>query len=128
MYFSKINFKTHYKTHLLNDEVNIKKYFYALRPLLAGKYIQAFGCPPPVLFDELLSLPLSDDLRAGIDHLLAAKKVTEEKDLNPQIPVIFDFISSELALQKALADEMADDHNHDWEPLNRVFRDVVKAV
>ena len=26
------------------------------------------------------------------------------------------------------ADEMADDHNHDWEPLNRVFRDVVKAV
>lgn len=105
-----------------------KKYFYALRPLLAGKYIQAFGCPPPVLFDELLTLPLSEDLRAGIEHLLAVKKVTEEKDLNPQIPIIFDFISSELALQKVLSDEIADDHTHDWEPLNRVFRNVIAGV
>lgn len=135
-YFSKKAALGHYygtarntfESYLQGEQVKYKKYFYALRPLLAGKYIQAFGCPPPVLFDELLTLPLSDDLRAGIEHLLAVKKVTEEKDLNPQIPVIFDFISSELALQKMLSDEMTDDHNHDWEPLNRVFRDVVKAV
>lgn len=135
-YFSKKASLGHYygtarntfESYLQGDQVKYKKYFYALRPILAGKYIQAFGCPPPVLFDKLLTLPLSEDLRKGIGHLLEVKKVTEENDLNPQIPVIYDFISSELTLQKTLADNMEDDHNHDWESLNRVFQEIVSKV
>ena len=45
--------------------------------------------------------------------------------MNPQIPVIRDFIEKETALQKELADRLADDHNRDWTALNRVFREVI---
>ncbi len=135
-YFSKKASLGHYygtarntfETYLQNEQVKYKKYFYALRPLLAGKYIQAYDCPPPVLFNDLLTLSLPADLRQGIEHLLEVKKVTEEKDLNPQIPIIYDFISTELTLQKTLVDNMEDDHNHDWETLNLVFWKIISSV
>lgn len=114
--------KNTFLTHLQEDMVKYKKYFYALRPLLACKYIEKYKCPPPVLFDELLkNLELSTELIEGIDNLLEIKKVTDEKTLNPQIPVIYDFISNELNFQKEIADTMEDDHNKDWEKLNELF-------
>ena len=116
-----------FESYLQDDLVKYKKYFYALRPLLACQYIEKHNCPPPVLFDDLLKLSLPDNLRKGIEELLEIKKVTEEKDLNPQIPVIFDFITSELAVQKEIADTIEDDHNKDWSALNAIFADIIKA-
>lgn len=115
-----------YETYLQDELVKYKKYFYALRPLLACKYIEEYNCPPPVLFDDLLKLQLPDELKYGIDQLLEIKKVTQESDLNPQIPVIQEFIRGELIKQKELADMTADDHNKDWEPLNKLFYEVVR--
>ncbi len=113
--------KNTFLSYLQEETVKYKKYFYALRPLLACQYIEQFHCPPPVLFDELLRLSLPDNLRKGVEGLLEIKKVTDEKDLNPQIPVIYDFIRSELEVQKTIADTMADDHTKNWDELNRVF-------
>ena len=113
--------KNTFLSYLQEETVKYKKYFYALRPLLACQYIEQLHCPPPVLFDELLKLSLSDNLRKGIEGLLEIKKVTDEKDLNPQIPVIYDFIRSELEVQKTIADTMEDDHTKSWDELNRVF-------
>lgn len=110
-----------YESYLQDDMVKYKKYFYALRPLLACQYIEKYNCPPPVLFDDLLKLSLPDNLRKGIDELLEIKKITDEKDLNPKIPVIQDFIARELATQKKIADELSDDHNKDWSALNEIF-------
>ncbi len=45
----------------------------------------------------------------------------EEKDWNPQIPVIYHFIANELEVQKSITDTMADDHNKDWNALNQIF-------
>ncbi len=115
-----------YETHLQDELVKYKKYFYALRPLLACKYIEEYNCPPPVLFNDLLKLDLPDELRQGIEELLEIKKVTQESDLNPQIPVIQDFISSELVKQKELADVTVDDHNKDWTALNRLFCEIIR--
>ncbi|MBR3834404.1 MAG: nucleotidyltransferase domain-containing protein [Lachnospiraceae bacterium] len=115
-----------YETYLQDELVKYKKYFYALRPLLACKYIEEYNCPPPVLFNDLLKLDLPHELRQGIDELLEIKKVTQESDLNPQIPVIQDFIASELVKQKELADVITDDHNKDWTALNKLFCDVIR--
>jgi len=112
---------------LQNDQIKYKKYFYALRPLLACKYIEEHHCPPPVLFDQLLEIVLPTDLRTGINDLLEKKKVTDEKDLNPQIPVIYDFISSELNRQKEFVDALTDDHNKNWEMLNQIFIEILKG-
>ncbi len=117
--------KNTFINYLQGDLVKYKKYFYALRPLLACRYIETYSCPPPVKFEDLLSLPLTEELRKGIDHLLEIKKVTEEQELNPQIPVIYEFIRKEIDVQKKKADILEDDHNRDWEKLNQVFYAIV---
>lgn len=114
-----------YQQYLQDELVKYKKYFYALRPLLAARYIEANHCPPPVLFDDLMKMELPTELRSGIEQLLEKKKITQEKDLNPKIPVIQNFIQSELDRQKALTDSMTDDRSDDWKPLNRLFLDII---
>ena len=116
-----------YQGYLQGDTVRYKKYFYALRPLLAAQYIEKYHVAPPVLFDDLLKLDMSSELRGAIDELLEIKKHTTEKDENPQMPVIRDFIESEVARQKLIADELADDHNKNWDELNKVFAEVIKG-
>lgn len=113
------------KGYLLGDKVRYKKYFYALRPLLAARYIEEFHMAPPVLFDDLLKMDMDSELREGIGMLLDKKKVTPESDENPHIPVIREFIEEEVARQKEIAENMADDRNKDMTLLNKVFREMV---
>lgn len=132
-YFSEKSAVYHYygtanstlQEYLSGDRVRYKKYFYAIRPLLAAQYIERYHEAPPVLFEELLKLELPQNLRAAIDDLLEIKKSTTEKEENPQIAVIRDFIESETARQKVIADKMADDHNKDRTALSQVFRSVI---
>ncbi|SFR65204.1 nucleotidyltransferase domain-containing protein [Anaeromicropila populeti] len=119
--------KNTFLSYLQGEQVKYKKYFYALRPLLACKYIEEYHCPPPVVFDELLNLNLPDSLRTGIDELLKIKKITDEKDLNPQIPVIYEFIKNELEIQKEISQTLEDDHNKDWQMLNTVFMNTLNG-
>ena len=67
---------------LQEDLVRYKKYFYALRPLLAGRYILEHRCPPPVLFDDLMKMEMPVDLRAGIEELLEIKKKSGESPVS----------------------------------------------
>lgn len=114
-----------YREYLQGEMVRYKKYFYALRPLLAAEYIEKYHMAPPVLFDELLKLELFPELRQAIDELLEIKKRTTEKEENPQMPVIKGFIEMEIMKQKSIADEMEDDHNKDWSALNRIFSEML---
>ena len=111
--------------YLLGDAVRYKKYFYALRPLLATRFIEEYHVAPPVLFDDLLKMDLPEALRQAIDELLEAKKRTTEGEENPQMPVIRDFIVSETERQKQIADDLKDDHNKDWTALNRLFAEII---
>ena len=77
---------------------------------------------PIVLFEELMnSIDMPSDLRNGIEELLEIKKMSDEKEQGMQIPVIHDFITDEIARQKAYIDSIADDRNRDWKELNDVF-------
>ena len=84
--------ETHYKTHLLSDEVNIKKYFYALRPLLATKWILDKRSAPPMLFEELVEEELEAELVPEVNKLLDMKKNLPEMGKAPRIQVINDYI------------------------------------
>ena len=107
-----------YHEYLTGDKVRYKKYFYALRPLMASMYIEEKHMAPPVLFDDLLKMDIPAELRAAIDELLEIKKRTTEKEENPQLPVIKAFIESEIEKQKEIADSLLDDHNKDWSTLD----------
>ena len=114
-----------YQEYLQGDMVRYKKYFYALRPLLAARYIEKYHEAPPVRFEDLLVLDMDPKLRTAIDKLLEIKKQTTEKDENPQIPEIRSFIEAELEKQKKIADELVDDHNKNWKGLNSVFAEIL---
>lgn len=114
-----------YQEYLKGDTVRYKKYFYALRPLLAAEYIEKYHTAPPVLFDDLLKLDLDPELKTAIDELLEAKKRTTEKEENPQMPVIKRYIEEEIQKQKVIADELADDHNRNWSALDKVFIETI---
>lgn len=95
--------------YLQADSVRYKKYFYALRPLLACRYIRAHGRPAPVLFEELLDADLPAALADGIAELMARKAGTKEGEEHPQIPVIREYIVQELANQKMWVQNAPDD-------------------
>lgn len=114
-----------YQGYLLGDTVRYKKYFYALRPLLAAQYIENYHTAPPVLFSDLLRLDMPQELRKAIDELLAIKKHTTEKKESPHIPEIIDFIESELIRQKEISANMPDDQNKGWGALNRIFAEII---
>ena len=111
--------------YLLEDTVRYKKYFYAIRPLLAARYIEEYHTAPPLLFDDLLKMDLPGDLRQAIEELLTVKKRTAEREENPQMPVIKEFIEAETARQKKIADDLEDDHNRDYAALNCVFAEII---
>ena len=114
--------------HLTGETVRYKKYFYALRPLLAARFIERVHSAPPVLFDDLLETNMDPALRSAIGLLLEKKKNTTEGEYNPHIPEVRDFIRDELPRQKALCDAMPDDRNRDWTKLNRCFAETIGFI
>lgn len=111
--------------YLMKETVRYKKYFYALRPLLAAIYIERYHSAPPVLFDDLLRMDLPDELRQAIDKLLTIKKLTTEAEELPHIPEIREFIQTETAKQKETAAAMPDDRKKDFSALNEIFRRTI---
>ena len=59
---------------------------------------------------------------------LETKKETNESDLNEHIPMIKEFIETELDKQKAVADSLEDVRNGDYTKLNELFVKVVKMM
>lgn len=141
-YFSEKSALCHYygtanstlQGYLTGEQIRYKKYFYALRPLLCCRWIERYHKVPPMEFNTLLNLfdgtdpDLNDDLYAAVQDLLVRKAVTEEKNLNLQIPAIIDFIRKECVRQKQISDAAPDDHTHDYTRLNEAFRKVLREA
>ncbi len=115
-----------YTQYLQEKEVKYKKYFYALRPLLAGRYIKECQCPPPVLFDDLMKMDIPQELRDGIVQLLEIKKKRDEKEKGMQVPIVQDFIIAELVKQKTYVDSISDDRKSEWDKLNELFQKILE--
>lgn len=117
------------REYLNNERVKLKKYLYVLRPLLAIRYIQDFGQPPPVEFQVLVDRVAPREIVAGIGTLLELKKNSPEIGLGDSIPELNEFINSELARH---GDEFTGQGRPDLisgeivrDELNQIFREVV---
>lgn len=114
-----------FKQYLQEDEIKYKKYVYALRPLLACKYIEERHEIPPVKFGDLLKQSLPERLREEIKEMLMIKAESDEKDLKPKMPVIQEYIEKEIDRYGQLSKAMADDRNPDWTALDQVFLQII---
>lgn len=114
-----------FRQYLQGDEVKYKKYIYALRPILACKYIENNHTVPPVKFSDLLKQNLPKELSEEIKEMLAIKLKSDEKDMNPKMPVIQKYIEDEIVRYEQISKNMEDDRNPDWEVLNKTFLKVL---
>lgn len=112
--------------HLDGNEINIKKLFYILRPLLAASWAANLGTMPPVCFSELLEasllpVPLEEEIRT-----LLAKKCTakegERTSISSELCRWFDEGFEHLP---QLAQDISPRAKPDWEPLNRLFQEMI---
>lgn len=110
---------------MLGEQVKYKKYIYALRPLLACRYIEDNHAVPPVRFEELLHQDLDGELSAEIADMLRVKAQSDEKDLNPKLPVIQKYIEDEIVRYEQLSKSMEDDRTPEWGILNKVFLELM---
>lgn len=86
--------------HLQGDSIRLKKYFYALRPILAACWVLDKGTIPPMVFHELAQGIVDAELVAEIDMLLDKKRVSTEITHIPSNTVIKDFIEEFLSIEK----------------------------
>lgn len=114
-----------YRDHLIADEVKVKKYFYALRPLLAAKWILDKKTAPPMLFDELMEAELEEELKPELERLLELKKTLPEMGMAPKIPIIDAYIQQKLPEIKELAEEI-EGKASEWDALNELFLKMLK--
>ena len=86
-----------YAKYLCTPQIRLKKYFYALRPLLAVRWIEIHRTVPPIEFSRLLPLIDGDvQLSSEIATLLKAKRISSEMALSAPLPRIQGFIEAEL--------------------------------
>lgn len=110
---------------LQGERVRYKKYLYAVRPLLACKFMAEQGLQPPVRFAELVAAAAPEDLKPAIAQLLDAKVHMCEKDEGERIAQIDAFIADGLVRYDRVAADMKPDGCGGWDELEQVFLDVV---
>jgi len=114
-----------YRGYLRDNLVPLKKYFYVLRPLLAIRWIERFGRPPPIEFDRLLAMLDGDDRLLGeIARLLEKKKAAGEMERAARIEPLNAFIESELAAADARS-LVKGSKGETLALLNALFREVL---
>jgi uncharacterized protein len=111
-----------YREHLQSDVVKLKKYFYALRPILAAKWIVTYQTFPPMVFGKLLEL-INDrqDICTEIDRLLTIKATANESATIATSLLLNEFIRSEIDYCEQ-AVKLIPKHETDSLALNKLFK------
>lgn len=107
----------------LNQQIKLKKWFYALRSLLAALWAIKQGTVPPVELSKLYQ-SLSKSLVDEINELVAFKAQQEESYLHQLSPCL---IKLTIDLANELANMTLSYPNNETsvEPLNRLFRHLL---
>ncbi len=117
-----------FREYLRRDEVRLKKYFYVLRPVLACLWIEQGRGPVPMEFDTLLKeLVPGGPLLREVSSLLVRKKEGEELDRGPAIPVINEFLESEIERLSSNKVERSEKTERTAQ-LNQLFRNILDEV
>lgn len=128
-YFSVKNMLYHYlntarsdiKYHLQGETVHPKKYFYALRPILACYWVLNEQTAPPVLFNELVEALLPKTLRSPLDYLIDIKLHTPEKAVIKPIEEIDNYMTSSILYLDGIMKKLPKEEKNSWDSLNQFF-------
>ncbi len=117
--------KNNMRNYFCGEEIQLKKYLYILRPLLACEWIMKKNCPPPTEFSILQKAVLPPKLNSFMDKLLAAKKKAGEKQTGHHISELDFFIQEKICSTEAFLEGLSKKTEHDWNTLNRAFYEIL---
>jgi predicted nucleotidyltransferase len=113
--------KSNYREYLRGESVRLKKYLYALRPILVCRWILRHNIPPPMLFGELVEFELKPEVLPPVIQLLEWKTSSAEAAEGPRIETLNTYIKESLAeLEKALS-VLASEPKPSWDKLDSLF-------
>jgi len=125
MYHYRSMARNNERAYLRGDQVSLKKYFYALRPLLSVRWLERYGRAAPIEFERLLHL--IDDrpqLLADIHDLLARKREAPETWVGDAVPSIGRFVVDELERLETMRPQL-ERHASALPGLNALFHRVL---
>ncbi len=118
--------KRTYKEYLEGrSEVSLKKYLYALRPLLSVRWLEECHSPPPTLFATTLNgITLANDVREKLSELLERKNQAGEQKAEPPDATLIGFIETEIERISRTVKTMPDREMLE-EPLNALLWELI---
>lgn len=117
--------KSNYREYLGEEVVKLKKYFYALRPILACRWILEEGTPPPVRFDALADKYLDDSIKPDVEKLLSMKRSMPELGEGERLDKINDYLARAIEDTEKRLSALPDSPALDWDALNGVFLKII---
>lgn len=111
-----------FENDLSESAVRLKKYFYALRTLLACRWIASRSEVPPMEFAKLRAI-MREDLNEAVEGLLKQKAAGDEKTSIASLASVNDYIREQIAICKKAVPEPS--IAMDDAPLNRIFRKYI---
>lgn len=95
-----------FENYLQTERIKLKKYFYALRPVLAANWIVKHNTCPPMEFAALREMVNNEQVSKRIDLLLEQKAgVGEGFEISPD-PLLHHFIQEQMAAAEAHAKQL----------------------
>lgn len=119
--------KNNVRTYFQGTEVNLKKYLYILRPVLACEWIMTKKTIPPTAFSKLVDGVLPKSLIASVEDLLKAKMNASEKDNGSRIQELDIYIEQKINEALAFLECKKSNEKADWTLLDEVFLKLVKG-
>ncbi|MEL6978414.1 MAG: nucleotidyltransferase domain-containing protein [Pseudomonadota bacterium] len=111
------------------ERPQLKKYFYALRPAMALRWLRMRPeeIPPMKLQALMAGVALAPDLAARLEALVALKGETREMGDGERLADLDAFIKGEFALARAALDAAPPAPEPPWAEAEALFRAVVKG-
>ncbi|WP_298664135.1 nucleotidyltransferase domain-containing protein [uncultured Solobacterium sp.] len=109
-----------FENYLQDERVKLKKYFYALRPILASEYALENKTQPPIKFNDLKDTMLEDKLKTEVNHLLELKMKSKETEYIPVVNKLNLYIKNKMQEINEQAYQL-NDMRFEWDILNRYF-------
>lgn len=125
-YFSMM--RNNLRSYFQSDSVALKKYLYALRPLLSCRWILEKHSPPPTSFSALRSETLPRIFDGDVDALLERKKNANEAERGRRIPRLDEFIGSECERLISAIETIPQRQNPGWKALNGAFFETIASA
>ena len=119
--------KRNHKEYLKGDIVQLKKYFYVLRPVLACLWIEKNLGMVPTEFYKLVDGIVTDvQLKKDIDHLILLKQNGLEKDTGRKIDSISNFLDFQINRLREEENSVALERSN--KILNQFFLNTLKEI